>query len=246
MKYRVGFALVLIAGLGIVLLNTDVLNSMRAEQENTETNPQQDASNRVSGKITDTITVPGYTYVEVDAGDRKVWAAVPGTAGTIGDEVSFSTGTLMQDFYSKSLQRDFPIIYFVERIDGENETASTSAVISAAHGQSGQEPAVEPVTEIVKAEGGYTIAEIRAGKAELNGELIRVRGQVTKYTAGVLDKNWIHINDGSGAGDLTVTTYATAAIDDVVVIQGKLELDKDYGYGYVYPAILEDAEITKE
>ena len=36
------------------------------------------------------------------------------------------------------------------------------------------------------------------------------------------------------------------AIDAVVIIEGKLSLDKDYGYGYVYPLLVEDASITKE
>ena len=121
-----------------------------------------------------------------------------------------------------------------------------SAATSAANGQFSQEPAAELIKEINKVEGGNTIAEIHARKDELNGDTIRVRGQVTRFTAGVLDKNWIHIRDSSAADDLTVTTDATVAIKDVVIIEGKLELDKDYGYGYVYPVILEDAKITKE
>ena len=73
-----------------------------------------------------------------------------------------------------------------------------------------------------------------------------MRGQVTKYNAKIMGKNWLHIKDSSTAKDLTVTTKAKAAIGDVVVIEGKLELNKDYGYGYVYPVILEDASIIKQ
>jgi len=73
-----------------------------------------------------------------------------------------------------------------------------------------------------------------------------VRGQVTKFTAGVLGKNWVHIRDSSSENDLTVTTDATVAISDVVTVEGTLELDKDFGYGYFYSVILQDASVTKE
>ena len=52
--------------------------------------------------------------------------------------------------------------------------------------------------------------------------------------------------DSSTLDDLTVTTDSTVAVNDIVIIEGKLELDKDYGYGYVYPIILEDAKLTKD
>ena len=121
-----------------------------------------------------------------------------------------------------------------------------SAAAAAAHGQFDQESTAELVKEIDKVEGGNTIADIHARKVEFNGNTIRVRGQVTKFTAGVLGKNWIHVRDSSTTDDLTVTTDAKFAIKDVVIIEGKLELDRDYGYGYVYPVILEDASVTKE
>ena len=73
-----------------------------------------------------------------------------------------------------------------------------------------------------------------------------MRGQVTKFTANVMNMNWLHIRDSSTQDDLTITTDGTAAIDAVVVVEGKLALDKDYGYGYVYPLIVEDASVTKE
>ena len=120
-----------------------------------------------------------------------------------------------------------------------------SAAATAAHGSISQEPIAELSGDISKVEGGNTIAEIHARKDELNGDTIRIRGQVTRFTPNVLGKNWVHIRDSS-ADDLTVTTDATAAINDIFIFEGRLELDKDYGYGYVYPVILEDARITKE
>ena len=64
-----------------------------------------------------------------------------------------------------------------------------------------------------------------------------------------MGKNWIHIQDGTGdagANDLTVTTDVTANSGDTVLISGTLSLDKDFGYGYAYGVIVEDAEVTVE
>ena len=236
----------LIACLSIGIFGTEIISSSFSAQNSSNGQLQQNLPRTIGGVITNIINVTGYTYVEVDTGDGYAWAAVPSTSVNIGDKVSFSSATPMEDFYSKTLNRDFAVIYFVDRFITDDGMTTMSAAAAAAHGQATQKPAAQPVKDINKLEGGNTIAEIHARKDELRGETIRVRGQVTRFTANVLGKNWVHIMDNSAATALTVTTDATVAINDVVVLEGELELDMDYGYGYVYPLILQDATITKE
>ena len=223
-----------------------IINSAYAEQKNTK-EKHQATSNIIRGKVTDIIKASVYTYVEVDTGKKKVWAAGPVTPLKTGDMISFSTGMLMKNFHSKSMKRDFPIIYFVNSFMTGNMASKNKVAASALpHSHIKQKQAVKPVKGINKVKGGNTIAEINVGKQKLKGKTIRVRGQVTKFTPNVMGKNWLHIRDSSTLDDLTVITDSTVAIDDVVILEGKLELDKDYGYGYVYPVILEDAKITKK
>jgi hypothetical protein len=154
----------------------------------------------------------------------------------------------MKNYHSKSMDRDFPIVYFVGGFinDKKSPTGKPTATASP-HGQEKQNQATKPVKTFNKVKGGNTIAEIYARKQELNGKIIRVRGQVTKFTDKIMGKNWLHIRDNSTLDDLTVTTTGSvAAIDDIVIVEGKLELDKDYGYGYVFPLIMQDARITTE
>jgi len=75
---------------------------------------------------------------------------------------------------------------------------------------------------------------------------MRVRGQVVKFTAGVMNTNWLRIRDGSTNQDLIVPTDATAAVNDVVLVEGELVINMDLGQGYVLPAVLQDAEVTIE
>ncbi len=103
---------------------------------------------------------------------------------------------------------------------------------------------------LAKAEGGKTVAEVFAGKDALASTTITVRGKVVKTNAMILDRNWLHIRDGSGsegANDLTVTTSAELPqLGATVVVTGSVAVDKDFGMGYRYPVIIEDAEVTVE
>jgi hypothetical protein len=103
---------------------------------------------------------------------------------------------------------------------------------------------------IEKADGGRTIAEIFAEKDQLAGQTVLFRGRVVKTNAGIMGRNWLHIRDGSGAegtNDLTVTTVDVLPnVGDTVLVSGPLEVNKDFGMGYQYEAIIEDADVRVE
>ena len=241
MKHRTNSLIVL-----LTCFCLSIFNSAYADQKSTKEN-QQTTSNIIRGKVTDIIKASVYTYVEVDTGKKKIWAAGPVTPLKVGDMISFSTGMLMKNFHSKSMKRDFPAIYFVNSFNAGNMNSKNKhATRALPQSHYKKKHVVKTVKGINKVKGGNTIAEINVGKQKLQGKTIRVRGQVTKFTPNVMGKNWIHIRDSSTLDDLTVITKSTAAIDDVVILEGKLELDKDYGYGYVYPVIMEDAKIVKK
>ena len=246
MLHRTGTLAALLACVSFTLLNTGTINRAYADQNNTD-EIQQQAPNKIYGKVTDIIEAAGYTYAEVDTGKEKVWAAASTTPLNIGDMIAFTTEMPMKNFHSNSMKRDFPIIYFVNRfITDSGSLTGTATETASPRGKINPAPAAKAVEGIHKVEGGNTIAEVYTDKQKLNGKAIRVRGQVTRFTANVMDKNWLHIRDSSSLDDLTITTDSTAAIDAVVVVEGILALDKDFGYGYVYPLIVEDASVTKE
>jgi hypothetical protein len=114
-------------------------------------------------------------------------------------------------------------------------------------------PTAEPGAEvdlsgIAKADGGKTVAEVFAEKNALAGKPVIVRGKVVKVNAGIMGKNWLHVRDGSGAegtNDLTVTTAGELpALGATVVVTGPVTVDKDFGMGYAYDVIVEDAAVT--
>ena len=77
---------------------------------------------------------------------------------------------------------------------------------------------------------------------------MQIRGKVVKFTPGVMGKNWIHLRDGSGAAangsnDLIVTSANQAKVGDVVTVKGVVRTDKDFGSGYAYRVLVEDATL---
>ncbi|MEJ2643159.1 MAG: hypothetical protein P8010_26740, partial [Desulfosarcinaceae bacterium] len=93
---------------------------------------------------------------------------------------------------------------------------------------------------------GNTIREIEADKENLKGKTVRLRGKITKFNPNIMGKNWAHVRDSSTLDDLTVTTSDKVSVGDVVIIEGTLEVNKVFGYGYAYPVMVENAKITRE
>jgi len=209
-----------------------------------------------TGTVTETVDAAGYTYVQVDTGSEKFWAAAPQFEVKVGDDVVVPEGMPMPDYHSKTLDRTFEMVYFVPSVLVGGAEAIMSGEIPEGHppmtnGSASSKTTVE-ATDVdltgIKA-ADQTVADIFAKKAELAGKPVKVRGKVVKFSPEIMGKNWIHLQDGTGeagANDLTVTTSVTVNKGDTIVISGNLVLDKDFGYGYAYDVIVEDADVTVE
>jgi hypothetical protein len=219
-------------------------------------------ANAIIAPVAETMDAGGYTYVKVEKDGEAVWAAGPQTALEVGDVVTIATVMPMPNFHSAALERDFELLYFVNGFTpdagghgGHGGGMGGMGGMGAMGGTpAGEHPAPSPAADvdlsgIARAEGGHTVAEIHAAGPELAGETVRVRGRVVKYLPGIMGRNWLHVRDGSGAegtNDLTVTTEGFAQVGDLVLIEGALSTDKDFGAGYRYDVIVEDAAVTKE
>ncbi|MDF1578185.1 MAG: hypothetical protein P1P81_07060 [Desulfobulbales bacterium] len=208
----------------------------------------------ISGKVTETMDASGYTYAAVDTGSETIWVAGPKTQLQVGDEVYVPEGAPINNFESKTLGRTFETILFASSImvggaDQAFATAGEQGSAGKAAAAAASSEADLDFSDLTKAENGKTVEEIFAEKAALNGEAVKVRGKVTKFMSGIMGKNWLHLKDGSGAAgsdDLVVTTMASANVGDTVLINGTVAADKDFGSGYRYDVIVEDAEVTVE
>jgi hypothetical protein len=206
---------------------------------------------RVTGRILETMNAGGYTYMRLDTPNGEVWTAVRETKVKKGATVTVEAQMVAEKFQSSSLHRTFDKL-----IMGIIADAPAAATQLAMPGPMGS--AMEHMTsasnigdvKVPKAEGGRTIAETWAKRNDLKDQPVLIRGKVVKFLGGIMGKNWIHLRDGSGtraAGndDITVTTDGIAKVGDVVTVNGTVRVDKDFGAGYLYPVIVEDATLQK-
>jgi len=104
---------------------------------------------------------------------------------------------------------------------------------------------------VAKAVGAnaYTVAEIIDQSKILKDKPVVVRGKVVKFSPEIMGKNWMHLRDGSGTAaaknnDLVLTTKDQAKVGAVVIARGIVRTDKDFGHGYAYEVIMEEASVS--
>jgi hypothetical protein len=226
----------------LVLLVIIGLSACQKKEE-----PKAPASNLPSGthavKVLDFINVPNYTYLQVSENGNEYWLAAPTTKVEKGETVYYTQGMEMKNFHSQTINKTFDSIFFVQGITTSPQKEAITEAHQQAYTNSKEQISVQPLKD------GKTVAQIFSDKSSLAGKTVRIRGKVTKYNPNIMGRNWIHIQDGTGAGnsyDLLVTSNDEAKVGQTVVIQGKVAIDKDFGAGYTYPVMIENAKVQAE
>jgi hypothetical protein len=210
-----------------------------------------------SAVVLEVLQAGPYTYLRVKDNGSEIWIAVSSIQAEVGKTYYFKQGMEMKNFHSKELNRDFPSVFFVDQISTDPNLTSANmkapaykndSVSIMSSGQGNKPLPEKQKVNVDKAAGGVTIAEIYSKKEKYNGKKVKVKGKVTKFSPAIMKRNWIHIQDGTdsnGEFDLTITSDLNVAIGDIITFEGKVSLDKDFGFGYFYKVIIEDAVIIK-
>jgi hypothetical protein len=204
----------------------------------------------LSGKVVETMNAGGYTYVCLEKKGKKTWVAVPEMKVVVGKKMGFQPGMEMTNFTSKSLNRTFERIIFsggpLVKTEADSPAFENHGNGKAAAASSGEKISVEKAA----GENAYTVTEIFANKASLNSKTVILLGKVVKVSSGIMGKNWIHLQDGTGdaqkrTNDLVATSQDSPAVGDVVTVKGTIYQDKDFGAGYRYDVIMEEASLQR-
>ncbi len=207
-------------------------------------------TNSITGKVLERVDAEPYTYLKLQTASGEKWAAVPTTDLKVGAEATIVSQIEMKNFESKSLKRTFAQVYFGNLATG----AAAAGAPAGANPHAGALPAVADAgpVNVEKATGAdaRTIGEIFAQRKALKDKTVVVRGKVMKFLPEILKKNWVHLQDGTGdakakTNDLTVTITDTVKAGDIITVRGTLRLDRDFGSGYTYDVIIEDAKVQK-
>jgi len=191
------------------------------------------------GTVLETMEGGSYTYMKLDQDGNTVWIAVRRANVAVGDKVEYVERMRMPNLTSKTLKKSFDEIVFAE-LRGEHVAVSPMQTIPEI--AVGGEP-------IEKAEGGYTIAEVFANREALKGKPIKVRGRVVKVSQAIMNRNWVHLKDGTGEKGSDKIVFRSedqvAQVGSIVTAEGRLETERDFGYGYRYEVLVEDASFSQ-
>ena len=187
-----------------------------------------------------------YAYLNVTENNKSYWMAIPNMDVNIGDTYYYNGGMAMKDFKSEQLNKVFDEIIFVEGIRTSEELMAKPS--NDGHNHVAPKPIVDENVNIEKADGGISIKELLADKKSFSGKEVILKGKVIKVNNGIMDKNWVHIADGTQFEDkksVTITTQEIVEVGAVVTFKGVIALDKDFGYGYVYDILLEEGVLIQ-
>jgi hypothetical protein len=208
---------------------------------------QGNVGSTVTGTVLETRDVDAYTYLRLKTKDGETWAAVGKAALKPGTEVTIENAMVMHDFESKTLKKTFKSIVF-------GNLPGTGDDMAAAHAGAAKTAAATAATtgdvRVAKAAGAnaQTVGDIVARKAALKDKPVVLHAKVVKFNGGIMGKNWLHLRDGTGSAgdgsnDILATSNDVAKVGDVVLVKGTVRTDKDFGAGYTYPVMIDEASV---
>jgi hypothetical protein len=197
---------------------------------------------RLQGTVLEILDASVYTYLRLGTPGGEVWAATAWAAVEEGEQVTLDVSTVQHDFHSQALQRRFERLHFgvlrrPKPADGRPNRPAGHLADPA-----GSPPAASGARE----EHVYSVLEVQAQAAALEGRKVVVRGTVTQVSRGVLGRNWLQLRDGGGPPEeqgshLTVTTRLGPTVGDVLLLEGTVRRNPDFGVAQSVPLLLEDA-----
>lgn len=188
-------------------------------------------------KVIEVLNTDRYTYMlseEVEL--EPYWVAISNRPVEVGDEFIYRGGLVKKNFFSAEYNRVFETLYLVSEILPLNGIGGGQKVDVSNPELTAPPKSVQPIQGAIKLKDLITNADNYAGKA------VRISGKCVKINPMIMGRNWVHVQDESGAEfDLTVTTNEQVQLGQMVNMEGILAVNKDFGAGYFYKVIVENA-----
>ncbi len=212
----------------------------KVENNQTETNNMTNPALHTV-KVEEKMDASSYSYLKVLENNNSYWIAVPQMEVKPGETIVFSKFMEMKDFKSETLKRTFESVLFVDDARKNSDNQQMTSPHSNIAAPKDININVEPLKD------GFTVENIYNKKSSLVNKVVKVKGVVVKINQNIMGTNWIHIQDGTGKDathDLLITSDASPRVGQVIVAEGKVITDKDFGAGYFYPVLLEKSKVT--
>lgn len=193
-----------------------------------------------------------YVYLRVQENGDEYWIATRKMEVEVGQTYYYLGGLLKTNFESKEYNRTFDRIYLVSKLvshqHGGNQPHTNPVAIDT-HGPDGGGtlPSRDQNEGAEAATGGITsIAQLVAHPENFVGKTVRLQGKCTKLNPNIMDRNWIHLQDGSADEfDLVITSNELVREGESVLIEGVVAQNRNFGAGYEYSLIIEGGKLVR-
>jgi len=187
-----------------------------------------------------------YSYLNVSENGETFWIAIPKKEIEKGGTYYYRGGLKKTNFESVEYNRVFETLYLVSDVSKDAGMMGMSG--ANPHANLSNTTPADKNMKIEPPQGGITISELLANRKKYEGQTVKIKGKCIKLNSMIMNRNWIHLQDGSSKDnkiDLTVTTTENILLGEVVTVEGKIALNKDFGAGYKYEIIMEDAQVLQ-
>lgn len=190
--------------------------------------------------VNEVLPATKYVYLNVIEGDEKYWIATKSTEAKVGEMYYYKGRLLKTNFENKEYNRVFDKVYLVGSLVSANHGSTAKSETIGVGDYPKKEATPMHAEKIVQHEGSIKIAELIKNQKQYEGKTVQIDAKCTKINSGIMNRNWIHLKDGSKDDfDLVVTSDALIQVGSVVTIKAVVTLNKDFGAGYKYDLILE-------
>lgn len=197
--------------------------------------------------VTEVLPTTKYNYLNVKEGEEEYWIATRKNDVKVGKTYFYKGGLLKTNFESKEYNRTFEKVYLVSSLVETNHGNNTKASTSELKTEPKKKEDIPTHTEkIIEHKGSIKIADLIKNAKKYEGKTVQLSGECFKINPGIMERNWIHLKDGSKDDyDLVITSKSFVPEGTIISLKAIVTLDKDFGAGYKYDLILEDGIIVK-
>ena len=199
--------------------------------------------------VNEVLPATRYVYLNVTEGESKFWVATRKQEVKKGETYFYRGGLLKTNFESKEYNKVFDTIYLISNLvskDHSQHTDNLNTSVQKSDPIAQKEDIPTHTDKIVEHKGSITIAELIKDPKKYEGHTIQLSGTCVKVNPGIMDRNWIHLQDGSKDDyDLVITSNTFVPEGSAITIRATVVLNKDFGAGYTYDLILENGTLVE-
>ena len=220
-----------------ILKNSEVFGSGNQGQTGNETG-NSDVHTVIIKEI---LPTQKYVYLKVSENSgEEYWIATLKQEVKIGETYMYTGGLLKTDFKSIEHNRVFDKLYLVNNIVPANHGDQVTLSASTEQDELDLKSSEKTVRK-----GSVSISDIVSNPKKYKGKIIQVTGKCVKVNANIMERNWMHLKDGSNDDyDFVVTSDKAVPVGHTITFKGKLTLNKDFGADYKYDIILENGVLV--